>query len=121
MDFNYKLYPGRKKEIIKFEQEYKPEVTIITAYYNGDKYIDETINSVLNQTFPAWEWLIINDGSTNKESIEKLKEIEKIDRRIKIINKNNTGLAATRDYGAKLADKNSKYLFFLDDDDLILN
>ncbi|MED9923821.1 MAG: glycosyltransferase [Clostridia bacterium] len=119
MDFNYKLYPGRKKEIIKFEQEYKPEVTIITAYYNGDKYIDETINSVLNQTFPAWEWLIINDGSTNKESIEKLKEIEKIDRRIKIINKNNTGLAATRDYGAKLADKNSKYLFFLDDDDLI--
>ena len=66
-----------KKEIIKFEQEYKPEVTIITAYYNGDKYIDETINSVLNQTFPAWEWLIINDGSTNKESIEKIKRNRK--------------------------------------------
>ena len=82
MDFNYKLYPGRKKEIIKFEQEYKPEVTIITAYYNGDKYIDETINSVLNQTFPAWEWLIINDGSTDN-SEEVIKEYIKNQKRLK--------------------------------------
>lgn len=119
MKFNYKLYPGRKREEIKFEQEYKPEITIITAYYNGDTFIDETINSVLNQTFPAWEWLIVNDGSTNEKSIEKLKEIEKIDKRIKVINKENSGLAATRDYGAKLANENSKYLFFLDDDDVI--
>lgn len=118
--FDYQLHPGRKKEIIEFEEnKIKPEITIVTAYYNGNTYIDETINCVLNQTFPYWEWIIVNDGSTKKESIDKLKEIEKIDKRIKVVHKENSGLAATRDYGAKLADQNSKYLFFLDDDDLI--
>ena len=121
MKINYNLYPGRKKEEIEFEEIDKksPEITIVTAYYNGDKYIDETINSVLNQTFPCWEWFIVNDGSTNKESIKKLKEIEKIDKRIKVINKKNGGLAETRDYGANLSSNSAKYLFFLDDDDVI--
>ena len=74
MEFNYDLYPGRKREIEKYEIEnIEPKITIVTAYYNGHKYIDETINSVLNQTFPYWEWIIVNDGSTNEESIKKLK------------------------------------------------
>ena len=121
MKNDYSLYPGRNREVIDFKEIdiEKPEITIITAYYNGNKYIDETVNSVLNQTFPAWEWIIVNDGSTDEESIEKLKEIEKIDKRIKIVYKENSGLAATRDYGAKLSNDNSKYLFFLDDDDVI--
>lgn len=121
MKIDYSLYPGKNREVIDFEKTdiEKPEITIVTAYYNGHKYIDETINSVLNQTFPAWEWVIVNDGSTDEESIEKLKEIEKIDKRIKIVYKENSGLAATRDYGAKLSNDNSKYLFFLDDDDVI--
>ncbi len=119
--FDFKLYPGRKREEIEFEEENKknPEVTIITAYYNGHMYIDETINAVLNQTFPCWEWFIVDDGSTNKESIEKLKQIEKIDERIKVVHKKNGGLADTRDYGAKLSSKSAKYLFFIDDDDVI--
>ena len=118
--FNYQLQPGKEREILKFEEtEFKPKITIITAYYNGHKYIDQTINSVLNQTFPFWEWIIVNDGSTNEESIEKLKEIEKIDKRIKVLSKENSGLAATRDFGADRSDKNAEYLLFLDDDDVI--
>lgn len=119
--FNYQLHPGRKREIIEFEEigERTPQITIVTAYYNGDKYIDETIQSVLNQTFPDWEWIIVDDGSTEERSMEKLKEIEKMDKRIRVVHKENSGLAATRDYGANLANQNSKYLFFLDDDDLI--
>lgn len=117
--FNYQLYPGRKKDIIEFENYKEPKITIVTAYYNGHKYIDQTINSVLNQTFPNWEWIIVNDGSTQEESLNKLKEIENIDNRIRIVNKENSGLAATRDFGAKLANESSDYLFFLDDDDLI--
>ena len=118
--FDYNLEPGKERRIIKYkETEYKPQITIVTAYYNGHKYIDQTINCVLNQTFPFWEWIIVNDGSTNQESIEKLKEIEKIDKRIKILSKENSGLSATRDFGANQSSESAKYLLFLDDDDLI--
>ena len=120
MEFNYNLYPGRIRENNKYEiNDLEPKVTIITAYYNGHKYIDETINSVLNQTFPYWEWLIVNDGSTNEDSLKKLEEIKTIDPRIKVLDKENGGLADTRDYGANRANSSSKYLFFLDDDDVI--
>ena len=118
--FDYSLEPGKERKIIKYKETVdKPKITIVTAYYNGHQYIDQTINCVLNQTFPFWEWIIVNDGSTNKDSVEKLKEIEKIDKRIKVLTKENSGLAATRDYGANQSDENAEYLFFLDDDDLI--
>lgn len=120
MVFDYSLYPGKTRKQVNYEEkQIEPKITIITPYYNGNKYIDETINSVLNQTFVEWEWLIVNDGSTNQESLEKLESIKHIDPRIKVINKENGGLAETRDYGAKNANKTSKYLFFLDDDDVI--
>lgn len=118
--FNYKLYPGRNKDIIEYEEEnLKTEITIVMPFFNGKQYIDETINCVLNQTFPYWELIIVDDGSTEKESIEKIKEIETIDKRIKVVLKENGGPAMARDYGAALASKDSKYLLFLDNDDLI--
>lgn len=119
--FDYTLKPGetREKNIFEYDKNIGPQISIITAYYNGDKYIDNTINSVLNQTFPYWEWIIVNDGSTKKESIEKLEEIKNIDSRIKVVSKENSGLAATRDFGANISSKTSKFLIFLDDDDLI--
>ena len=44
MEFNYNLYPGRKRKIIEFESNSRePKISIITAYYNGHKYIDETL------------------------------------------------------------------------------
>lgn len=120
MEFNYDLYPGRKRELIEFEEEdMKPKISIITAYYNGHKYIDETINSVLNQTYPYWEWLIVNDGSNDEESLKKLEEIKKIDKRIKVINKENEGPALARDFGVHESSKESEYIVFLDCDDLI--
>ncbi len=119
---DYKLYPGKERKIINFEEKNieNPIVTIITPYYNGDKYIEETANSILNQTFPAWEWIIVDDGSKNKKSIEKLNEIENIDKRIKIYHKKNEGPAAARDFGIKKASTTSKYVVFLDADDLII-
>lgn len=117
---DYKLEPGRTRTKIDYElQDDKPEITIITSYWNGDKYIDQTLNCILNQTFPYWEWIIVDDGSTKKESLEKLDEIAKVDKRIKVVHKENSGVAASRDFGANLASQSSKYLFFIDDDDLI--
>ena len=123
MEFNYKLEPGMaSKRKNDFEEMKSPMVTIITPFYNTRKeLIQGTANSILNQTYPCFEWLIIDDGSTNKESLEALKEIEKMDERIKVIHKENEGLAQTRDYGAKKSCSSSKYLLFIDDDDQISN
>jgi len=75
---NYK----RKKSV-------KPIISIVTPYYNGQSYIEKTAQSVLNQTFTNFEWIIVDDGSS-KEGIEKLREIKLLDSRIKIINTRNT-------------------------------
>lgn len=117
------LRPGKKLEKIQFIEENlnKPIVSIITPYYNGEKYIEETANAVLNQTFPYFEWIIVDDDSPNKEAKDKLKEIEKMDKRIKVFHKENGGPALARDYGVKQTNKNSEYLLFLDADDLICN
>lgn len=119
MKVDYSLYPGRNRKEKSNYEEKDTIVSIITPYYNTNKYIDTTVNSVLNQTFPYYEWIIVDDGSTNQEDIEKLKEIEKIDSRIKVFHKKNEGPAAARDFGASKVSKTSKYLVFLDSDDLI--
>ena len=105
----------------KLSKKIDPVITIITPYYNGGKYIDETAKAVLNQTYPYFEWLIIDDGSRDESSLKKLEEVERLDDRIKVYHKENTGLANTRDFGAKMSANSAKYLFFLDDDDLIVN
>ena len=66
-NFDYTLEPG--KELVAEPAIYdgsKPLISIITAYYNCKDYIMQTFNSVLNQTFPYWEWVIVNDGSTEE-------------------------------------------------------
>lgn len=121
MDFDYRLEPGRKlKKQEELQEAIEPQITVITPFYNTKKeLIVGTANAVLNQTYPCFEWLIIDDGSTNEESLKGLEEIGKMDPRIKIFHKQNEGLAQTRDYGAKQATKSSKYLLFIDDDDQI--
>ena len=119
MKVNYDLFPGRNiKESEQFEKR-EPIISIITPYYNTNKYIDTTVNSVLNQTFPYFEWIIVDDGSTNQEDIEKLERIKESDERIRIFHKENEGPAAARDFGAEKVSESSKYLVFLDSDDLI--
>lgn len=116
--FDFKLEPGKKLEILKYETK-APEISIIIPFYNDGEYIEQTVISVLNQTYPYFELLIIDDGSKDEKSIKKLEQLEKLDYRIKIFHKENEGLAATRDYGAAKASYETKYFMFLDSDDLI--
>ena len=118
-EFEFKLEPGKNinKQVKYIERE--PVISVIVPFFNSKNYIEQTITSVLNQTFPYYEILIIDDGSTDKKSLEKLDEIEKIDNRIKVFHKENEGLAATRDFGATKSSESCKYLMFLDDDDVI--
>lgn len=117
--FDFSKEPGKKLNRIEFEKDYEPLISIIMPFYNDKDTIEQSVNSVLNQTFPAYELLIIDDGSNYKESLEKLKEVEKLDKRIKVLHKENGGASMARDFGAKKSAKSSKYLVFLDSDDLI--
>lgn len=117
-NFDFELEPGKKLEKKNYKQK-SPEISVIVPFYNDEKYIEQTVNCLLNQTYPYFEILIIDDGSKDEKSLEKLKQIEKLDDRIKIFHKENEGLAATRDYGASVASKTTKYFMFLDSDDLI--
>lgn len=117
--FDFSKEPGKKLNRIEFEKDYEPLISIIMPFYNDKDTIEQSVNSVLNQTFPAYELLIIDDGSNDKESLEKLKEVEKLDKRIKVLHKENGGASMARDFAAKKVAKSSKYLVFLDSDDLI--
>lgn len=93
-------------------------VSIITPYYKKKKYIELTINSVLQQTYKNFELIIIYDDE-NKKDLNYLKKIIKKDKRIKlVINKKNLGAGNSRNKGLKLS--KGKFIAFLDSDDLWL-
>lgn len=121
MNIDKDIFPGKQRKEKEQYEEKEPIIAIITPYYNTNKYIDTTVNSVLNQTFPYFEWIIVDDGSTNKEDIEKLEDIKELDNRIKVYHKENEGPAAARDFGVEKISKSVKYLVFLDSDDLIVD
>ncbi len=78
-----------------------PKVTVLMPVYNGEKYLRESIESILNQTFRDFEFLIINDGSTDK-SREIITSFH--DPRIRLIdNPANIGLIKSLNFGLKLA------------------
>ncbi len=91
------------------------KVSIIIPVYNGEKYIQNCIDSVINQTYKNLEIIIVNDGSKD-DTLSVLKKY-KTDKRIKIINKENGGLSSARNTGLKYV--SGKYLMFLDSDDYL--
>lgn len=91
-----------------------PKVTVLMSVYNGEKYLYEAIDSILNQTFKDFEFLIINDGSTDGIA-DILKSYE--DPRIKIINnEKNIGLTKSLNVGLKMV--KGKYIARQDADDI---
>lgn len=91
-------------------------VSIITPAYNAEKYIAETIESVLNQTYQNWEMIIVNDCS--KDNTEKIVQSYILkDKRIRLISlENNGGVAVARNVAIKNA--KGRYIAFLDSDDI---
>lgn len=120
--FNFKNTPNKRSvgRVIPNNKDInKPKISIITAYYNASKYIMETAESVFKQTFPYFEWIIVNDGSTEKNTDSILNDLKKIDNRIRIINIDNHGPAYARYLAAK--ESKSDIVLFLDADDMIDN
>lgn len=94
-----------------------PLISVVIPAYNAEQFLDETLESVLSQTYENWECIIVNDGSTDStESIAK-KWCEK-DSRFRLTNKENGGLSSARNWGIK--ESKAEYIAFLDADDLYL-
>ncbi|HOB23257.1 MAG TPA: glycosyltransferase [Kaistella sp.] len=90
-----------------------PEVSIITPCYNSSKFLQQTIDSVLNQTFTDWEWLITDDKSTD-HSVEIIRKVN--DERIKLtVAEKNGGAGHARNLSLEKA--TGRFITFLDADD----
>lgn len=89
-------------------------VSIITPMYNGERFVGETIESVLKQTYKNWEMIIIDDGSKDNGP-NLVREYELKDTRIKLISQKNAGSGAARNNGIRRASGN--YICLLDADD----
>ncbi len=95
-----------------------PLVSIITPTFNHQNYIEDCINSVLNQTYQNWEMIIINDGSTDK-TLEKIEKFRNKDSRIKLIDQENLGIFSLNIiYNKALNKSNGKYIAILEGDDV---
>lgn len=92
-------------------------ISIIIPVYNAEKYIEETVASVLAQTDPDWELLLVEDSSTDgtREVLEKLTGRLQ-DPRIRVIYNDQSGAASARNKGLELA--GGRYIAYLDADDL---
>lgn len=91
-------------------------VSIVVPVYNVEKYLEETLNSIINQNYVSWELICVDDCSTDN-SLGILNEFSRIDRRIKVIaSSENHGAGYARNIG--IIEANGSYLAILDADDI---
>lgn len=91
-------------------------ISVIIPVYNQEQYLEQCLDSVINQTYKNLEIIIVDDGSTDYSS-KICKYYEKLDKRIKYYYKENSGCGETRNYGLDRA--NGEFIYFLDSDDYI--
>ena len=88
--------------------------SIIIPVFNVEKYLPDCLESVIRQSFPDWEAICVDDGSTDGSN-SILMDFAARDKRIKIVSQRNSGTAAARNTGIREAQ--GDYIFFLDSDD----
>jgi len=95
-----------------------PLVSVITPFFDTGSVFEQTRASLLGQSFQQWEWIIVNDASSDPFSMAILAETRDMDPRIKVLDQPvHRGPSAARNLAARLT--RAPYLFFLDSDDLI--
>ncbi len=92
-----------------------PEITVLTAVYNGERYIREAINSILNQTYKNFEYILVDNNSTDNTP-KILKDYAQKDERIKIIKETKQSPASARNAGLQIA--KGKLIAVFDSDDV---
>lgn len=94
------------------------KVSVIIPVYNCEKYLEDCIESLINQTLKECEFIFVNDGSKDK-SEEIIKKYTDKDKRIILINQKNSGVSVARNVGIKKA--TGEYIGFVDADDYVEN
>lgn len=92
-----------------------PRVSVVMAVWNGARYLEKAVQSILTQTFTDFEFVIIDDGSTDSTP-EKLQRYRAADRRIRVYHQENAGLTRSLNRGFALAQ--GEYLARMDCDDI---
>ncbi|MBQ3799225.1 MAG: glycosyltransferase family 2 protein, partial [Treponema sp.] len=93
-----------------------PKISVVTSVYNCERFVGETIQSVINQTFTDWEYILIDDCSKDR-SAEIIQSFADKDPRIRLIrNEQNQGQCRNLNHGIQLA--KGEYIARLDHDDL---
>lgn len=91
-------------------------VSIIVPVYNAEKYIDNCVTSVVNQTYSKWELLLIDDGSFDSSGMI-CDNYSRLNSRIRVVHQKNLGVSAARNRGIECAE--GEYVAFLDVDDAL--
>jgi glycosyltransferase involved in cell wall biosynthesis len=91
-----------------------PKVSVVTSVYNGEPYFDRAIPGILAQTFDDFEFIVVDDGSTDG-TLEKLKELARGDSRVRVFSPGRLGAAAAYNFG--VAQASGEYIARQDFDD----
>lgn len=92
-------------------------ISIIVPIYNVEDYLRECLDSIQKQTYPNFECIMVNDGSTDNS--KQIAEEYLVDSRFRLINQSNQGLSGARNTGIKHLNVNSSFVSFVDSDDYI--
>ena len=108
-------------QIVNYLNEKKkfciPKVSVIIPVFNAEKYLSDSLNSIINQTLKDIEIICINDGSFDN-SLKILNYFREIDNRIIIIDQKNKGVNYARNEGLKIA--KGQFILFFDSDDILI-
>jgi glycosyltransferase involved in cell wall biosynthesis len=94
-----------------------PRISVLLPVYNAERYVAAAVQSILDQTFPDFEVILINDGSTDG-SLAILERFAALDPRIRLVSRENRGLVETLNEGVSLA--RGEYIARMDADDIAL-
>ena len=93
------------------------KIDILMATYNGEKYLAEQLDSIINQTYHNWNLLIRDDSSTDR-TLEIIQDYQKKDNRIKLLKDNKGNLGIVRNFEELLKSSESEFIMFSDQDDI---
>ena len=93
------------------------KIDILMATYNGEKYLAEQLDSIINQTYHNWNLLIRDDNSTDR-TLEIIQDYQKKDNRIKLLKDNKGNLGIVKNFEELLKNSESEFIMFSDQDDI---